>query len=265
MEQLTYLFVLLVSSAIHLSAWDGSGSKPLVLASPTSQKSLDEMKMDPLTFEDSIQHLYNEIGLESYDLSFEVFKYGMIGYYNLQKEGKLNSKNLLSIIDFTKSSTKKRFYTIDLDQLQVKYYTYVSHGKNTGEDKATSFSNTVHSNQSSLGFYVTGETYIGSKGYSLKLDGTENGYNDKIRERAVVMHDAEYVSEYWIKQYGRLGRSQGCPALPKGIAKEVIDSIKNRTAIFAYYNDEKYLRESRYLDLNPVGEPLISSSAAVAE
>jgi hypothetical protein len=262
MKRLTYLFVFLVSSAVHLSALDGHSSSSLPLASPIPP--VGSRTIDPMIFEDSIQHLYNEIGLENYDLSFEVFKYGMIGYYNLQQEGKLNNKNLLSIIDFTKASTKKRFYTIDLDLLQVKYYTYVSHGKNTGEDKATSFSNTVHSNQSSLGFYVTGETYVGSKGYSLKLDGTENGYNDKIRERAVVMHDAEYVSEYWIKQYGRLGRSQGCPALPKGIAKEVIDTIKNRTAIFAYYNDDKYLSESRYLDLKQVTDPLIPATA-VAE
>jgi hypothetical protein len=107
----------------------------------------------------------------------------------------------------------------------------------------------VHSNQSSIGFYVTAETYIGSKGYSLKLDGTEKGYNDNMRERAVVMHEAEYVSENWIKIYGRLGRSQGCPALPKEISKEVINTIKNRTAIFAYFNDEVYLHASPYLNL----------------
>lgn len=264
MEQLTYLLLFVFSSTIHLSKLDGPLSKTLSGESFLA-RNMAENAVHPLTFEDSIQHLYNEIGLESYDLSFEVFKYGMIGYYNLQQEGKLNNKNLLSIIDFTKASTKKRFYTIDLVNLQVKYYTYVSHGKNTGEDMAQSFSNTVHSNQSSLGFYVTGETYIGSKGYSLKLDGTEHGFNDKIRERAVVMHDAEYVSEYWIKQYGRLGRSQGCPALPKGIAKEVIDTIKDRTAIFAYFNDEKYLSGSKYLDLNELKSPVISAPAAIAE
>ncbi|MBA4055394.1 MAG: L,D-transpeptidase catalytic domain protein, partial [Marivirga sp.] len=261
MEQLAYLLLFLVSSTVHLSALEGPLSKTSHEKSFSAQPATEDLVVDPSTFEDSLQYLYNEIGLENYDLSFEVFKYGMIGYYNLQQEGKLNNKNLLSIIDFTKSSTKKRFYTIDLDQLQVKYYTYVSHGKNTGEDIAKNFSNTVHSNQSSLGFYVTGETYVGSKGYSLKLDGTEHGYNDKIRERAVVMHDAEYVSEYWIKQYGRLGRSQGCPALPKGIAKEVIDTIKNRTAIFAYYNDKTYLSESRYLDLNPLKDQVMTSPA----
>jgi hypothetical protein len=174
----------------------------------------------------------------------------MIGYYALRQQGKLSTKNLLSIIDFTKSSTKKRFYTIDLDSHQLKYFTYVSHGKNTGEDKATSFSNILHSNQSSIGFYVTAETYIGTKGYSLKLDGVEDAYNSNLRERAVVMHQAEYVSEYWINRYGRLGRSQGCPALPKEISKEIIETIKDQTVIFAYYDDKEYLNSSYYLNLD---------------
>jgi len=190
------------------------------------------------------------IGLENYDLSYDVFRYGMIGFYSLKEEGKLGSKNLISIIDFTKPSTRKRFYTIDLDHKKVRYYTYVSHGKNTGEDMAKQFSNTVHSNQSSLGFYVTAETYIGSKGYSMKLDGADFGYNDNMRERAVVMHAADYVSEQWIKTYGRLGRSQGCPALPKELSKEVIDLIKNKTTIFAYFQDEAFLRSSRNLNVD---------------
>jgi L,D-transpeptidase catalytic domain len=263
MEQLAHLLFFIFSSTIQLSASESDFSNPLP-EKPFYGQNVTDHIIDPVSFDDSLQYLYDEIGLDTYDLSFEVFKYGMIGYCNLQQQGKLSNKNLLSIIDFTKSSGKKRFYTIDLDQLQVKYYTYVSHGKNTGEDLAKSFSNAVHSNQSSLGFYITGETYVGSKGYSLKLDGTEEGYNDKMRERAVVMHDAEYVSEYWIKQYGRLGRSQGCPALPKGIAKEVIDTIKDRTAIFAYFNDETYLTESRYLNLSALKIP-VSRNSAFAE
>jgi hypothetical protein len=206
----------------------------------------------PAHLEDSLTNLYYSIGLTRYNLPYEVFRYGMIGYYKLKQENKLSDKNLVSIIDFTKPSTEKRFYTIDLDRQEVVYYTYVSHGRNTGENIARSFSNEVHSNQSSLGFYVTGETYIGSKGYSLKLDGTEKGVNDKMRERAVVMHEAEYVSERWIKNYGRLGRSQGCPALPKEISREVINNIKNHTMIFAYYKDESYLQSSAYLNVNDV-------------
>jgi hypothetical protein len=197
--------------------------------------------------EDSIRGLYDEIGLGSYGLSYKVFRLGMVGYYSLQTEGTLNDRNIFSIIDFAKPSTEKRFYTIDLSQRKVKFHTYVAHGKNTGENIATFFSNKQNSNQSSLGFYVTGETYTGSKGYSLRLDGKDLHFNDQIRDRAIVIHEADYVSESWIKRYGRLGRSQGCPALPKGISRKVIDTIKGSTVVFAYYPDYNYLQSSRYL------------------
>lgn len=256
MRRLTYLLILIILPftrvlALHHALPDQGND----IIPSNSTKDLESTLMELFSVEDSLQHIYDVIGLKKYDLSYEVFKYGMIGYYSLRQQGKLSNKELLSIIDFTKSSTKKRFYTIDLDKKTIKYYTYVSHGRNTGEDLAKSFSNTVHSNQSSLGFYITGETYIGSKGYSLKLDGLEKGFNDKLRERAVVMHPAEYVSETWIKKYGRLGRSQGCPALPTTIAKEVIETIKEHTLIFAYYNDESYLSSSPFLDPNMLVTP----------
>ena len=221
-----------------------------------------DAKAEParLQFEDSLVYLYNAMKLSDYDLAFDAFRYGMIGYGTLQQQGRLSDKKLLTIIDFTKPSTEKRFYTLDLAALQVTYHTYVSHGKNSGENKATTFSNVVHSNQSSMGFFATAETYVGGKGFSLKLDGLEKGYNDNARERAVVIHEAEYVSESWIKKYGRLGRSQGCPALPKGLSKEIIQTIKNNTLIFAYYNDATYLQSSPYL--NPA--PLISSLSVSA-
>lgn len=215
---------------------------------------------DELVFEDSIQSLYRSINLEEYNLSYKVFKYAMTGYFNLSQQGKLSDKKMISIIDFTKRSTLKRFYTIDLEALAVKFFTYVSHGKNTGEDEAKSFSNVVHSNQSSLGFYVTGETYVGSKGYSLRLDGMEKGYNDRIRERAVVIHNAEYVSEAWIKKYGRLGRSQGCPALPVELGKQIIDVVKNKTMVFAYFNDDDYLQSSSILDPSHLFQTLTAST-----
>jgi len=215
---------------------------------------------DELVFEDSVQSLYHAINLQEYNLSYKVFKYAMTGYFNLRQQGKLSDKKMISIIDFSKKSSLKRFYTIDLEQLAVKFFTYVSHGKNTGEDEAKSFSNVLHSNQSSLGFYVTGETYVGSKGYSLKLDGMEKGYNDNIRERAVVIHNADYVSEAFIKKYGRLGRSQGCPALPVELGKKIIDVVKNKTAIFAYSEDGQYLQASSILDSSNLFQTLTASA-----
>lgn len=220
--------------------------------------------LNRITFDDSIRTLYNAIGLEQYGLQYNVFRLGMIGYYNLRHEGKLNDQQLISIIDFSKASTEKRFYTIDLGGRQVKYHSYVSHGRNTGDNFAEKFSNIPHSNQSSLGFYVTGETYVGSKGYSLRLDGVEKVYNGNMRKRAVVMHDAAYVSKTWIERYGRLGRSQGCPALPREIAREVIDTIKNKTAIFAYYNDEAYLQASAYLNLDNLWKNLEGAEMVTA-
>lgn len=197
--------------------------------------------------EDSIGYMYDKLGLKQMNLSYRAFRYALIGYYNLRQEGKLKNLNVLTVIDFTQSSKCKRIYIIDLTHNKVIYNTYVSHGKNTGEDLPTAFSNTIHSNQSSLGFYVTAETYIGSKGYSLRLDGVEPGVNDNMRKRAVVMHSADYVSEAHIEKYGRLGRSQGCPALPVEVSASIIDQIKGGSAIFAYYNDIHYLMASSYL------------------
>lgn len=221
-------------------------------------------------FDDQMHNLYRDIKLSTLGLDYEVFRLGMVGYYTLKNEGALNDKNLFTIIDFSKASTEKRFFTLDLEKKEVLYNTFVAHGRNTGQNMATKFSNIPHSNQSSLGFYVTGETYVGSKGYSLRLDGKEAKFNDKIRSRAVVMHAADYATEYWINRYGRLGRSQGCPALPPDLSRKVIDDIKNRTAIFTYYPDEKYLNASRYLDeeslfrqLDQMPVPLVARAVEV--
>ncbi len=232
-----------ISAAVNDDLSDKKDSLDLALTSKTKAP----LALSRINFDDSLQVIYNQIGLAEQELSYEVFRYAMIGYYAMKQEGKLNDKNLLTIIDFTKSSNQKRFYTIDLEKKELKFFTYTSHGKNTGDVRAAQFSNRVNSNQSSLGFYITGETYIGSKGFSLKLDGQDGSYNDRMRERGVVIHSADYVSETWIKKYGRLGRSFGCPALSKDLYREVIDVIKNKTLVFAYYNDEQYLNTSSHL------------------
>ena len=207
-------------------------------------------KLTAMNFNDSVRALYHAIGLAKYNMKLEVFRYGMMGYHSLLAQDKLSEKRVVSFIDFTLPSTEKRFYTIDLATREVLYHSLVSHGKNTGENMATSFSNVPHSNQSSMGFYLTGETYVGSKGYSMRLDGMDGAFNDNMRRRAVVMHDAKYVSEEWIRKYGRIGRSQGCPALPKQVAKKVIDTIKDKTMIFAYFNDSTYLSTSKHLRMD---------------
>lgn len=197
----------------------------------------------------NIKELYNELNAAQYDLSFTAFRYAYIGYQTMKKQHRLNNKELFSIIDFTKDCNSKRFYTIDLEKMKIVYYTYVAHGKKSGERMATSFSDAVESNKSSIGFYITGSTYNGGNGYSLILHGDEKGYNSNLAKRSVVVHTADYANEDYIARNGRMGRSLGCPALPENIYKQVIETIKEKTMIFAYYNDAKYLKTSKYLNV----------------
>ncbi len=197
----------------------------------------------------NIKELYNELNAAQYDLSFTAFRYAYIGYQTMKKQHRLNNKELFSIIDFTKDCNSKRFYTIDLEKMKIVYYTYVAHGKKSGERMATSFSDAVESNKSSIGFYITGNTYNGGNGYSLMLHGDEKGYNSNLAKRSVVVHAADYANEDYIARNGRMGRSLGCPALPENIYKQVIETIKEKTMIFAYYNDAKYLKTSKYLNV----------------
>lgn len=153
-------------------------------------------------------------------------------------------KPLLTVIDFTLPSTEKRLWIIDLEKQEILLNTVVSHGRNSGELMAERFSNSPESYQSSLGFYKTGETYHGKHGYSLRLDGLEKGFNDQARNRAIVIHGADYAREEVAKTSGRLGRSLGCPALPTELSAKVIDLIKDGSLIFIYGNDQNYLSNS---------------------
>jgi hypothetical protein len=207
--------------------------------------------IDSMALEIEIGNIYHSLypRVDSIGLDYLPFKYAMIGYMRLRNEGMLENENILTIIDYTKASKFKRLYCIDLVNLKILFHTYVSHGKNTGGDKAIKFSNTPESLQSSMGLYLTGETYSGSKGFSLRLDGVEKGINDNMRTRTVVMHSAPYVSQNFIEKYGRLGRSYGCPAIPVALHKEIINTIKNKSAVFGYYNDDRYLQQSTFIQM----------------
>ncbi len=163
-------------------------------------------------------------------------------------ELEFDNENLLTIIDYTRPSTEKRLFVIDLVNGRLLFHTLVAHGKNSGLNIAKIFSNTSNSLQSSLGFYTTGEPYLGKHGYSLRLDGLETGINDHARERAIVIHGAPYVSEDFIEAYGRLGRSWGCPALPTQLAGKIIELIKNGSCLYIHADDEDYLECSILAD-----------------
>lgn len=181
--------------------------------------------------------------------SQHVFKKALIGFYNLEMKNKVDRKRrVITIADFSKSANEKRLWVIDLNTNTTLYNTYVAHGRNTGNVFAKSFSNTVNSNQSSLGFYVTAETYYGKHGLSLRLDGQEKGYNDNARRRAIVMHGADYVSENFIKRVGRLGRSFGCPSIPMELRDDIIKTIANKTCLFIHYPDADYEKSSSMFD-----------------
>jgi hypothetical protein len=188
---------------------------------------------------------YTQLGSNS--LPFEAFDLAYEGYLELKDSLKLNDK-VISIIDFSQPSTKKRFYLINMHTKKVLYQEYVAHGKNTGVLEAKKFSNIVSSNQSSLGFFKTAETYYGKHGLALKIDGLEKGINHLARKRTIVVHQADYAEKAFIKKHGRLGRSFGCPALPSENYDEIIEQIKDGTLLFIYYPEEEYLQSSAIIN-----------------
>jgi hypothetical protein len=171
----------------------------------------------------------------------------LAGYEILVEENSISRPEVITIIDFSLQSDKERLWVIDLHQGKVLYHCLVSHGRNSGELMAENFSNTPGSFESSPGFYVTGETYIGKNGLSLALDGLETGINDKARERAIVIHGADYVSDDFIRTHGRLGRSQGCPAIPVELSEEIIKTIKGGSCLFIYAPTPNYTSNSHII------------------
>jgi hypothetical protein len=163
------------------------------------------------------------------------------------RAGAVNAPETLTVIDYSKPSTEKRLYVFDLATNAVLYSELVAHGQGSGANLATRFSNEPNTHASSLGLFVTADTYIGKNGYSLRLKGLDKGFNDRALERAIVMHGAPYVNPDAIPTMGRLGRSWGCPALRPAIAKNVIDRVKNGGLVFAYYPDSDWLTSSKYL------------------
>ena len=191
-------------------------------------------------FSEKIEIIYKTLNTNNFALpEINCFKKAMDGFLNLKEKG-LISKDILTVIDFSLSSTKKRLWVIDLSTNSILYNTLVSHGMKSGLEYANSFSNSQSSNKSSLGFYATGETYNGKHGLSLKLDGLEKGINSNARARSVVMHGAGYANPSIIKSQGYLGRSQGCPAIPEALKAEIISIIKNKSCLFIYHPTKTY-------------------------
>ncbi len=176
-----------------------------------------------------------------------VFEKAILGYKKLEEQGKVSNR-LLTIIDFDIASSEKRMWILNMETQEVVFNTFVAHGRNTGLKFAKKFSNKVNSHQSSLGFYVTGETYYGKNGLSLFIDGMEKEFNSNARKRYVVIHGADYAEPEFVKRNGRLGRSYGCPAVPNKIAKELINTIKGESVVYIHKNDDNYLTKSNFIN-----------------
>jgi hypothetical protein len=198
-------------------------------------------------FDANIEMVYKALDSKEFELpKEECFAEALKGFYLLKEKG-LVKKDILTLVDFSLSSNVKRLWVIDLRTNEVLFQSLVAHGRNTGEEFATRFSNSAESFQSSLGFYATGEIYEGKHGLSLKLDGLEKGINDHARQRAVVIHGAEYVSDSFIRGNKRLGRSQGCPAIPIELVSQVISVIKDKSCLYIYHPSINGAKESKLI------------------
>lgn len=202
------------------------------------------------TFNTYSHSLYE--ALKTPELNFDVFELALKGYIQINQSNDLKNSDFLTIIDMSKSSSKERLFIVDIKNKKVTHKSVVAHGKNSGMEYAQSFSNKISSYKTSLGFYKTAETYIGKHGLSLRLDGLEFS-NNNARKRAIVMHAADYASDDFIKNNGRLGRSLGCPSLPKKGFKQIIQKIKNESVLFIYHPNQEYLSASKLVNANVTG------------
>jgi hypothetical protein len=214
---------------------------------PTDSTSDIDVNLSVRFFDAYLDDIYRSTGLETSGLDVSVFKKAVTGYFNLKGSNKIPAgSSIIAIADLSQSSCTKRFWLIDLQKRKLLLNTWVAHGQNSGDDIPDYFSNDMSSYASSLGFYVTDNIYMGKHGRSLKLNGMDEGFNDNAIQRDIVLHAAAYVGEGAIKALGRLGRSQGCPAVPLKEAGRIIELLKGKNVLFINGNDSSY--SSDYLN-----------------
>jgi len=190
--------------------------------------------------------IYLALAIEN--LSSETFLMAYEGYSKLLSQQYLIRDTILTIIDYSKPSDQERLFVIDMKNRKLLCKSLVAHGKGSGEKVAQSFSNQPSSHKSCLGFFITGNSYNGKHGYSLRIVGVENGINCNALSRTIVFHGASYVNKKYIEKNGRLGRSFGCPALPFESNQSIIDSIKNSSCIFIFGRDESYFKNTNLIN-----------------
>lgn len=226
------LALLIAPALIGWGSWNSFNYHPISFAKPGSSQWIRQ----------EIHSLYSEAS----NLNPKVLEAGLKAYLKAREEGR-DRKGLLTIIDYSRPSTERRLWVIDLKRNRVLFNTWVSHGKNSGRVVPTAFSNQNGSLKSSLGVFVTGETYMGGNGYSLRMKGLEPGINDNAYSRDIVIHGAWYATGDVAKRYGQLGRSWGCPAVSQKVAKPLIDTIRDDTVVLAWYPDSRWLKQSSWV------------------
>jgi hypothetical protein len=238
------IYKLILSSVLMLFSFDSSEMEMKAPEFNANKITASIVKSD---IDANTEMVYKALDANKFELpKEESFAEALKGFYLLKEKGFIK-KDILTLVDFSLSSNIKRLWVIDLKTNVVLFQSLVAHGRNTGEEFATRFSNSAESFQSSLGFYATGEIYKGKHGLSLKLDGLEKGINDRARQRAVVVHGADYVSDSFIKGTKRLGRSQGCPAIPVELASEIISVIKDKSCLYIYHPSIDHAKESKLI------------------
>jgi hypothetical protein len=176
-----------------------------------------------------------------------VIKMALNAFYHAKELGVKIQKPILTIVDYTLPSTQKRLWVIDVEKKEILYTSMVAHGKHSGENYTTSFSNMHGSKQSSIGVFLTEDTYFGKNGYSLRLNGLEKDFNDNAKNRSIVMHAAPYVNEKFASAVGRIGRSAGCLSIEKQLTEKIINTIKDGSLIFSFYNHPQWLSKSKFI------------------
>jgi hypothetical protein len=244
-KKLKGIYLLISSLFITVLHLPMAFAKPFSAYKFAAPVSASSSLIDDLT--SPLKSVYDSLHLDLSGLSRQAFVYAQKGWQKLIRQGKVINQSVMAIIDFSQPSDHKRLYVLDMKNYKVLFNTLVAHGKKSGKERASSFSNRSGSNKSSHGFYITQETYMGSNGYSLKLNGIEKGINDKALKRAIVMHGADYVSDSYIEAQGYIGRSEGCPAVPVREAGDIINTIKDGTCLFVYAPYKFYASRSAIL------------------
>jgi hypothetical protein len=262
-KHLWWIFGALLMFSVTVISWRPASA---VKTNNTITKTVTAKEL----FAQYVTDIYQVANLQQAGLDAAVFQKAVTGYLNLKLANKIGANsNIITVIDFNKSSREKRMWIIDVFNKTLLLNTWVAHGQGSGDDMANRFSNNNESHQSSLGFYLTDDVYVGKHGRSLRLDGLDNGVNSAARARGIVVHAADYVCQNTINQIGRLGRSFGCPAVSPEVAQTVINTIKGKTMMYINGNDSHYtsqlLDEAAPVKFISPDTTVAANSAAIAK